>query len=186
MDPNRLWTRGAMWAKCLKVWIRWGGRRELISCWKNRGEKERAKCFFQRFTEFRRSEFVEQRVKVHLLDEGYAWVPKMRDLTKDPMEEISGNQIFRAREVSYSCYCASSGRDSSYLGLFLLLWIDSYLRGCLTRFYALRGCLAWVKTTLIAVLWPICGRFCVLICGCVICPKKCLGIVWIKKNYLDC
>ena len=54
-------------------------------------------------------------------------------------------------------YYALRGRDSSYLGLFLLLWIDFYLRGYL----------AWVKTTLIAVLRPVCGRFCVLICGCV-------------------
>ena len=30
----------------------------------------------------------------YLLDEGYAWVPKMRDFTEDPKEEISGNQIF--------------------------------------------------------------------------------------------
>ena len=42
----------------------------------------------------------------------------------------------------------------------------STLRRCLALFYALRSCLAWVKTTLIAVLWPVCGRFCVLICGC--------------------
>ena len=52
----------------------------------NRGEKERAKCFFRLSTEFRRSEFVEQRVKVHIFDEGYTWIPKRRDFTEDPNE----------------------------------------------------------------------------------------------------
>ena len=33
----------------------------------------------------------------------------------------------------------------------------STLRSCLALFYALRGCLAWVKTTLIVVLQPVCG-----------------------------
>ena len=106
-------------------------------------------------------------MKVHLLDEGYVWVKKKEGFNKRSNGGDFGNQIFRAREVSYSCYYASSGRDSSYLGLFLLLWIDSYLRGCLAGFPALRGCLTWVKTTLIAVLWLVCGLFCVLICGCV-------------------
>ena len=41
------------------------------------------------------SEFIEPRVKVHLLDEDYAWVPKRRDFTEDPEEEILGNQNFR-------------------------------------------------------------------------------------------
>ena len=49
------------------------------------------KAFFRRSTEFRWPEFVELRTKVHLLDEGYAWVPKTKDFTKDPRKEISGN-----------------------------------------------------------------------------------------------
>ena len=44
--------------------------------------------------EFRRSKFIESRVKVHILDEGYAYIPKRRDFIEDPNEEISGNQIF--------------------------------------------------------------------------------------------
>ena len=32
--------------------------------------------FYLRSSEFHRSEFVESRVKVHLLDEGYAFIPK--------------------------------------------------------------------------------------------------------------
>ena len=38
-------------------------------------------------------------MKVHLLNEGSAWVPKMRDFTEDPREEISGNQNFRDWEA---------------------------------------------------------------------------------------
>ena len=91
----------------------------------------------------------------------------MRDFIEDPKEKILRTQRFQAREASYPCYCASRDRDSFYLGLFLLLWTDFYLRDCLAGFSALRGCLEWVKMTLIVVLRPICGRFCVLICCCV-------------------
>ena len=51
--------------------------------------------FLRRFTGFRRSEFVGLRTKVHRLDEGYAWVPKRRNFTKDPDEGIWGNQGLR-------------------------------------------------------------------------------------------
>ena len=71
-------------------------------------------------------------MKVHLLDEGYVHIPKRRDFTEDQKEEILRNQGFRAKEASYPYYYTSRGRDSSYLGLFLLLWTDFYLRGCLT------------------------------------------------------
>ena len=57
--------------------------------------------FSLRSSEFYLSEFVEPRVKVHLLDEGYVWVPKRRGFNEDPNEEILGNQRFRAREASY-------------------------------------------------------------------------------------
>ena len=63
---------------------------------REKGEERASKCFSLRSSEFRRSEFVEPRVKVHLLDMGYAWVQKKkRDFTKDPKEEISGNQNFQ-------------------------------------------------------------------------------------------
>ena len=70
--------------------------------------------FSLRSLEFRRWEFIKLRVKVHLLYEGYAYIPKMRDFTRDPKEEISRNQGFWAREASYPFYYASRGRDSSY------------------------------------------------------------------------
>ena len=34
---------------------------------------------------------------------------------------------------------------------------------------------------LMVVLRPSYGRLCELFCDCVICPKKCLRTVWIKK-----
>ena len=57
-------------------------------------------------------------MKVHLLNERYACVPKRKGFTEDPKEEISGNQGFQAMEASYPCYCTSRGRDSSYFGSF--------------------------------------------------------------------
>ena len=33
-------------------------------------------------------------MKVHLLDEGYAWVPKRKDFDKDPKETIGGKSKF--------------------------------------------------------------------------------------------
>ena len=45
-------------------------------------------------------------MKVHLLDEDYAWIPKRRDFTKVLNEEILGNQGFRDKEASYLCYYA--------------------------------------------------------------------------------
>ena len=75
------------------------------------GEKENIPSFSLRSSKFRRLEFVKLRVKVHLLNEGYAHIPKRTDFKEDP-----------------------------------------------------RGYLAWIKMTLIVVLWPVFGRFCVLIC----------------------
>ena len=58
-------------------------------------------------------------MKVHILDEVYAWVQKKRrGFTEDPKEEISGNQEFRVREASSPCYYASRGRNFSYSGSF--------------------------------------------------------------------
>ena len=58
------------------------------------GEKGRVQDFFRRSLEFRRSEFVGLRTKVHLLEESYEHVPKMRDFTEDPKEEIRGKSNF--------------------------------------------------------------------------------------------
>ena len=57
-------------------------------------ESEREPNFSLRSPVFRQSEFVESRVKVHLLDKGYSWILQRRGFTEDPREEILGNQIF--------------------------------------------------------------------------------------------
>ena len=57
---------------------------------RKRGGKKSFQAFFQISTEFRQSEFIETRTKVHRLDDGYAHMPKMRDFTEDSKEEISG------------------------------------------------------------------------------------------------
>ena len=46
------------------------------------------------------------------------YIPKRRDFTEDPKDEVSRNQGFGAGEASYPCYYASRGRDSSYSSLF--------------------------------------------------------------------
>ena len=64
------------------------------------GEREQ-QAFSLRSTEFRRLDFVEPRLKVHRLDEGYGWVQKMRGSTEDPKKEFSVNRRFLVREASY-------------------------------------------------------------------------------------
>ena len=49
-----------------------------------RGGKENLQAFFRQSMEFRRSEFIETRNKVHLLDEGYVHILKMGNFTEDP------------------------------------------------------------------------------------------------------
>ena len=52
---------------------------------------------FQNFslqsTEIGWSEFVGPRTKVHLLDEGYAWVPKTQDFTEDSSGEFWKSKV---------------------------------------------------------------------------------------------
>ena len=57
--------------------------------------------------------------------------------------------------------------------------LRAWFKGCLVEILAFKDCLDSAKMTLNAILWPGYGRLCELY---VICPKKCLGNVWIKKN----
>ena len=82
-----------------------------------RREREREPSFFPRSSKLRQSNLVKPRTKVHCIDEGYKYIPEMRDFAEDPKEEISGNQRFQAGEANYPCFYTSRGRDSSYLGL---------------------------------------------------------------------
>ena len=51
-----------------------------VDCGRERGErKKKIQDLFLRSMEFRQSEFVKLRVKVNLLDEGYAYIPKSKD-----------------------------------------------------------------------------------------------------------
>ena len=61
-------------------------------------KKERKPSFSILSTKFSRSEFVELRMKVHLLDKGYVWVPKKMGFCrgfKQGVREIKG---FRFRK----------------------------------------------------------------------------------------
>ena len=55
-------------------------------------EEESFQDFFRQST--RQLEFVDPITKVHRLDEGYTFVPKMRDFAKNPKEEIWGKSKF--------------------------------------------------------------------------------------------
>ena len=60
--------------------------------------------------------------------------------------------------------------------------LKAWFKGYLAEIFSLRDCLDNAKTTLNVVLWPCCGKLCELFCELyVICPKKCLGTVWIEK-----
>ena len=63
-------------------------------------KNESIPTFFLRSPEFHKSEFVKKRVKVHLLNEGYIWVPKRRGFTEDPREEIWEIKIFEIKRCS--------------------------------------------------------------------------------------
>ena len=66
---------------------------------RERERKERNSKFSLQSTEFRRSKFVGSRTKVHLLDEGYSWVPKTRDFTKDSSKEFRKSKVSGLRSV---------------------------------------------------------------------------------------
>ena len=53
----------------------------------------KAKSFLPRSTGFCWSKFVGPRMKVHHIDEGYAWVPKTLYFSKDPNEEFGKSKV---------------------------------------------------------------------------------------------
>ena len=64
------------------------------------GEKERVQDFFLRSSEFRWSEFIRPRTKVHRLREGYACVPKRRISPKIQMRIFGKIKVFELRRCS--------------------------------------------------------------------------------------
>ena len=68
------------------------------------------------------------------------WVPKTGDFTKDSSKEFGKSKVSGLGNVhgtSYIFFYAPRGRDSSYFGLFFILWAVwlsfNALRGCLTK-----------------------------------------------------
>ena len=64
------------------------------------------------------SKFIGPRTKVHLLDEGYVWVPKTRDFAEDSSKELGKSKVSSLGSVHGTSY---SFLDSSYFGLFSTL-----------------------------------------------------------------
>ena len=82
--------------------IRFSSRKERKTCRVREGGKRKIKNqnFSLQSMEFRWSEFVGPRTKVHLLDEGYVWVPKIRDFAEDSSEEFGKSKVSGLRSVN--------------------------------------------------------------------------------------
>ena len=67
----------------------------FFSMFEHERERERKKNpnFSLQSAEFHQSEFVRPRMKVHLLYEGYTWVPKTRDFAEDSSEEFGKSKV---------------------------------------------------------------------------------------------
>ena len=65
-----------------------------------RKKKKKNSNISLRSLEFRRSEFVGPRTKVYLLDEGYTWVPKIHDFTKDSSDEFGKSKVLGLESVN--------------------------------------------------------------------------------------
>ena len=65
----------------------------------NRERRERSSNFSLRSTEIGGSVFVEPRTKDHLLNKGYAWVPKTQDVDEDSSEEFRKSRVSSLRSV---------------------------------------------------------------------------------------
>ena len=79
--------------------------------------------------DLRESEFVEPRVKVHLLGEGYAWIPKTKDFDEHPKKEIHPGKLKFSSlggvlGTSYRLDYALRGRNSAYSGFSLHIFAD--------------------------------------------------------------
>ena len=64
-----------------------------------KGRGEGFQNFSLRSTEFLRSKFVEPRMKVHVLNKGYSWVPKTRDFSEDSSNEFRKSKVSGLRSV---------------------------------------------------------------------------------------
>ena len=81
---------------------------------------ERSSSFSLRSTKIEWSNLVGPRSKVHLLDEGYTWVSKIRDFAEDSCEEFGKSKVSGLGSVhgpSYNFFYASRGRGFLLFGL---------------------------------------------------------------------
>ena len=108
-------------------------------------------------------EFIGPRTKVYLLDEGYAWIPKTRDLYEDSRKEFGKSKFLGLGSVhmtSYSFFYSPRGRDSSYFWFIFcskgrLVVLFFFPKGLFGWVFALRGCLAKILGCGNAALfWP--------------------------------
>ena len=58
-----------------------------------RGRGEKSSNFSLRSTDISGSVFIKLETKDHLLDKGYAWVPKTRDFVEDSSEEFRKSRV---------------------------------------------------------------------------------------------
>ena len=66
----------------------------FLVLYERRREREgESSNFSLRSTEIGLSEFIGLRTKFHLLDEGYEWVSKTRDFSKDSSEEFGKSKV---------------------------------------------------------------------------------------------
>ena len=60
---------------------------------RERGSEKKNQNLSLRSMEFRRSDFIGPRTKVHLLNESYVWVPKTRGFAKDSSGEFGKSKV---------------------------------------------------------------------------------------------
>ena len=70
-----------------------GRRRRRGKKKEKRKKRERSSNFSLRSTEIGGSVFIWPRTKDHLLDKGYAWVPKTRDFIEDSSEVFKKSRV---------------------------------------------------------------------------------------------
>ena len=72
------------------------GKKDPIFSWfcpRVREEREKSQGFLPRSTEFLRSKFGGPRTKVHRINEGYVWVLKTLDFSKNSNEEFWKSKV---------------------------------------------------------------------------------------------
>ena len=117
----------------------------FLSCCSSEREKNGDKVNFQNFslrsTKIGWLEFVGPKMKVHLLEEGYAWIPKTQNFVENSSEKFGKSKVSGLGSVhwtSWGFFYSLRGRDSSYFGLFFILravWLCFMPKGLFGRVF---------------------------------------------------